>query len=376
MPSLVAERVRADIEVLSHAGLHLDAFLAEATASLRRAVPWVAACVGLHDPATRILAGALKYGDLQGNNAMDGVFGRIEYGGEDPTSFQDIHHAGRTAVSMHVDTGGEVERSERMAQLMVPYYGYFDEARFLFEEGETFWGSLSIFRGPDDPAFSAEDTGWLASLSPAFARGVRAGLVAQVAAAIDAQAVGPAVILLDGRDRVTQLSPGGRERLTEMLLGEHSGDPFSVVTALAGSARRFARGETAMPPRVRVRTRSGLWLLLHASPLSDASGAAAGDVVITIEEARPPEVVDLVVAAFGLTARERDVTRMVLQGADTREIAAALFLSPYTVQDHLKSVFDKAGVRSRRELIAKVYTDQYEPRIQSQLGADGWFAQP
>ena len=60
--------------------------------------------------------------------------------------------------------------------------------------------------------------------------------------------------------------------------------------------------------------------------------------------------------AHGLTNRETEVALAVLRGESSKEIAAALFLSPWTVQDHLKAVFAKTGVRSRRELSMRLFT--------------------
>ena len=45
------------------------------------------------------------------------------------------------------------------------------------------------------------------------------------------------------------------------------------------------------------------------------------------------------------------------------EIAAGLFLSPQTVQQHLKSVFEKTGVHTRRELVGRIFQNHYEPRV-------------
>jgi DNA-binding CsgD family transcriptional regulator len=72
---------------------------------------------------------------------------------------------------------------------------------------------------------------------------------------------------------------------------------------------------------------------------------------VIIEPPRPDELAPLLIAAYGLSDREQAVTALVFQGRSTRQIARALSVSPYTVQEHLTAVFDKVGVRSRGELV-------------------------
>ena len=58
-----------------------------------------------------------------------------------------------------------------------------------------------------------------------------------------------------------------------------------------------------------------------------------------------------------LTPQERQIARLLAAGARTREAAAALFLSPKTVEYHLRNVYIKLGIHSREEL-ARAMADQ------------------
>ena len=118
-------------------------------------------------------------------------------------------------------------------------------------------------------------------------------------------------------------------------------------------------GLDAGVPRARVRTESGRWGIVHASRVSSPGATFA----VIIEEATPTEIASLIAEALGLTPREREITQEVVQGRSSREIAASLSISANTVQDHLKSIFDKTGVRSRRELVASMMMNHYVPHI-------------
>ena len=134
------------------------------------------------------------------------------------------------------------------------------------------------------------------------------------------------------------------------------------MSAVATQARAVAAGPAAdgRIARARVRAASGRWLVVRGSVLGDEPDAR---VAVMIEPARPHELAPLVADAYHLTEREREVTRLVARGLATDAIAARLYLSPWTVQDHLKAIFEKVGVTTRGELVARVFFQQRAPEL-------------
>ncbi|MEO5964463.1 MAG: LuxR C-terminal-related transcriptional regulator, partial [Candidatus Limnocylindrales bacterium] len=126
-------------------------------------------------------------------------------------------------------------------------------------------------------------------------------------------------------------------------------------------------------PRLRVLTRAGRWLVLHASWMTVASDAT---IAVIIEQATPMEVAPVIMLAYGLTNQERVVTGLISRGLSTVEIADELNISVDTVQDHVKSVFAKTGTGSRVELVATIMRQQYLPRVSAghRIGATGFFS--
>jgi DNA-binding CsgD family transcriptional regulator len=92
-------------------------------------------------------------------------------------------------------------------------------------------------------------------------------------------------------------------------------------------------------------------VVLRASPLVGGDDA---QVAVALESATGDGLVGLLLRAYGLSAREEQVCREVMAGRSSAEIAEHLFISTNTVQDHLKAVFAKVGVRSRGSLVARL----------------------
>jgi len=162
--------------------------------------------------------------------------------------------------------------------------------------------------------------------------------------------------------------------MAEYLLGEletlrpgwREGDLPVALTAVAGAVRKALKPETerdrASVPRLCVKSRSGRWLTLQGT-LTEARPGHPSEMMIIIESARSKEVTWIKATAYGLSDREKEVVELVVRGASTKQIAATLYISEYTVQDHLSNIFDKIGVRGRKALVKRLFYDNLYPSL-------------
>jgi DNA-binding CsgD family transcriptional regulator len=366
-------RRRRDIARLAHAGHDLPTLLDETVRILREAIPCDAGCWHALDPAT-LIETSYRAVNLPIENPLAA---EIEYLHEDYNQFSALARAPRHSGILSVATEGAPERSLRYRELIRPF-GLDGELRAAFVEDGTAWGSVCLLRERSSRDFTAEEALLLEDVSEQVGRGIRTALLLQAASASADDADGPGLVLLDERQRLEAMTPPA-ERLLQGLADAPRREPVRrelpyVVHAVAAKARLAGDAPGAdTPARVRARTRSGEWLMLHGCFLADA---AQRRIAVIVERAEAPGLAPAIVDAYGLTGREREVMRLLLQGLSTKEIAAALRISPYTVQEHFTAIFDKVGVRSRRQLVGKVFHQLYAPRLQQRLpfGHRDWFS--
>ncbi|MDQ3933175.1 MAG: helix-turn-helix transcriptional regulator [Actinomycetota bacterium] len=344
------------IEELAGAGLSAAELLKEAGERIDRVVPSDGYFLGATDPQTTLCIGEGVTHDLP--LEMCAPTWDYEFRVPDYLKFNDIARSGRRVADLHEATGGKPDRSPRWREYGSAT-GYRAEVRLTFTLGGALWGVGQINRLGDAPRFSEDEKAWLERVAPVLAQGLRRSLLAQTAPAPPDR--GPGLVLLDDAGSVISATSEAAAWLDEVdgILPLGAGDHAMPVeaSAFASRVRAVAEGqEPEGPLRGRLRTRSGVWLSMHGSMLEGTDQLA-----LIIEPAKAADVAPLIVEAYGFSQRELEVTRLIASGLGTSQIAAKLFLSPHTVRDHVKAVFEKVGVSSRGELVAKVFADHYAP---------------
>lgn len=343
-------RLDAELERLATRGLGDEDFRREAMARLLRAVPAAGHCCSVVDPATLVMTSHVT-GGVPREEAWR-VY-RNEYAQPDVAKHAELAGGNRPVRILHRETAGDPSISPRYRELIRPM-GMEHELRAAAIDGGTTWGFVHLFRGPGERPFDADDEAVVARAGRRIAEGIR---TAGLTGALDLVDVAdtPGMILIDPGGRVRMLSGLAESWLAGLADSELPAGvvPDVLVTLAEWSGELARRGADDAAARARVRSRDGRWWALHASCPTWTDGER-GEVVVIVQPVAGAELAGLWMRSLGFTRGEREVLELVLSGRSTKEIAAGLHLSPWTVQDRLKGIFARAGVRSRRELVARM----------------------
>jgi DNA-binding CsgD family transcriptional regulator len=376
------ERLIGEIDRLGSRGLPREEFFAELSPRLRKVVDNDASCWHTLDPSTRLLTSdapreLVEHGvfTLDETPAAGELIVRSEYMVDDVNTFAGLAKR-RVPVGIldHV-TGGDPERSARYRDLLLPA-DIPHELRAAFVIRGRVWGAVHIARRASSGAFQQRDADALAAFTGAIARGIRASLRLDAARRING-AEAPGMIVLGPHDEVELITPPARALLASLHPGESGYSEETIATpvlALASFVRTSPDGGQSAGNVVTVPGRDG-WLTLHASLPGTPND---GRVAVVLEQATGGRSATVRLEAFGATAREREVATLLARGLSRAEIAETLVVSPYTVEDHVKNLYEKLGVASRQELVARVFLDEYLPEVvrQTPLTSRGRFDRP
>jgi DNA-binding CsgD family transcriptional regulator len=346
MPPVPAQHRIDALVARCYAGLDAMALGREVVRRLKPMVGVDAAFVATVDPATMLFTAAASEDPLIEASAL---FLANELGGRDVNRFADLAACPDPVATLDQATCGDRDASDRHLAIMRPL-GLGDELRVALRTRQACWGVMCLHREAGAAGFGQRDRDIIAKVAPHVAEGFRRALLAANPAG-PRPALGHGVVVLDAAGSVASVNDAAERWLAQIPDSDWPAScqlPVPLLAAAAAADHEQA-GQPRPAPAVRLRTIGGDWLSVHASRLH---GPGSQSTVLVLEEPGPGEVTSLILVSHGVTGAQAKVVALVLQGYSTKQIVSKLAISQYTVQEHLRAVFDKLGVRSRQELAA------------------------
>lgn len=247
---------------------------------------------------------------------------------------------------LHDVTDGRLDDSLIWRELLADYE-VSDVASVVFRDRFGCWAFLDLWRCGG--VFSDDEARILADHVDDITASLRRCVLRTFAPSDGSRrgAAGPIILVLSDQLEVRVQTPETEGYLRALVPPDDGRSPIPAgAYNVAAQLLANELGIDDNQPIARVHLDRGEWLTLRAARIGD-------DIAVSIERASSAERVDLFGRSAGLTPRESELLGLLATGADTRAIASQMFVSQHTVQDHLKAIFAKTGVSSRRDLLAR-----------------------
>jgi DNA-binding CsgD family transcriptional regulator len=367
------ERAFKEIKRLCYAGLDSGTLLRREVERLRREVPFDGYAAGTMDPISGLPVSTVC-NEVISTSEEARFFLEHIYFDDGVTEYGWMVRNRLPVVRLSEATDGKLERALRHREFNAPLKGFCYELRSVFTVDGSLWGSLCLVREKGDPDFGERELRLIRRLAPHLGAGLKAATLRHQADYEPEDDDVSGVLILDERNRIVQHTPAAERWLHELDgLGSPGsknwrGDEglptavWSVVMTLRQSLKSGTDRDLSGVPHLCVLGDSGRWLELQASLTEPRPGRPA-ETVVVISTAGPKEVARLRKSIYGLSPREEEIADLVVRGLSTRQISKTLYISEYTVQDHLKNVFGKVGVNGRRQLVKRLFLDNLPPQM-------------
>jgi len=329
--------VRDAVDRLGRDALDPQELFHEVSTRLQRVVPHVASGWLTVDPDTLLPSGTMESGKP---GAMIRAIWRNERIGSDLNSIPSMIGSSVPVATLSQYSEAALERSERARGILRPV-GLGDELRGGLFAGGTAWGVFALYRELGDGPFTRAERELMAEVAQGVADGLRRSLLRRPAIA-DPPVLIPGVVTFDD-DGELRSTTAEAHRLIRRI----GGDAASTLYAVAMDAARDPEGA-----RSRVRLSDGRWLLVHGARLHGGERGGDADLAVTLLPAPAADVASMLLRLHGLSVRELQVAELLMRSTTTDEIATKLRISPHTLRDHTKSIFEKTGTSSRPQLMA------------------------
>ncbi len=331
---------------------------------LRSVFSFDAACFTTIDPHTLLSTGALT------DERVETIHSRLfesEYLTDDFNQYADLAKASEPVAALSLTTNGTLKRSARYRDILFPA-GFSDELRAVLVSQGKCWGFLTLFRSTGQPLFEEKEIKFVSSIIPFLAQSLREATF-YLPAQPQSQFLEPGIMIISANFELLSTNPAANQWLSLLCKSEQIEcsilpRPIRAVCTRAKAnivkrEMRPIRERATTLAKTCILTSNGSFLSIRASEMNSFSSPIQFAVVC--ERANPSDIMPLIFESYGLSSREKQIVDRVLLGDSTKDLADSLFISAYTVQDHLKSIFNKTGVNSRRELIRLMLTQYSFP---------------